>query len=107
VAEENGQVTASWTFMMALLLIAPPMTAVAIAGAVSLIGDVAFRKPFIRVLFNLGEIVLSLSLAAAVLDLSGRARPCAWTRPRRSYGSLPSWSPAPLSLSSATPSPAR
>jgi len=72
--EENGQVTASWTFMMALLLIAPPMTAVAIAGAVSLIGDVAFRKPFIRVLFNLGEIVLSLSLAAAVLDLSGQSQ---------------------------------
>jgi diguanylate cyclase (GGDEF)-like protein len=72
--EENGQVTASWTFMMALLLVAPPMTAVGIAGTVLLVGEVVSRKPFIKVLFNLGENVLSLSLAAAVLDVSGQSQ---------------------------------
>ena len=72
--EENGQVTASWTFMMALLLVAPPMTAVAIAGTVVLVGEIVSRKPFTKVLFNLGEIVLSLSLAAAVLDVSGQSQ---------------------------------
>jgi diguanylate cyclase (GGDEF)-like protein len=72
--EENGQVTASWTFMMALLLIAPPITAVTITASVVLVGEVVSRKPFIKILFNLGEIVLSLSLAAAVLDLSGQSQ---------------------------------
>jgi diguanylate cyclase (GGDEF)-like protein len=70
--EENGQVTASWTFMMASLLIAPPLTAVAIAAAVVLVGEVASRKAFVKVLFNLAEIVVSLSLAAAVLDAAGQ-----------------------------------
>ena len=72
--EENGQVTASWTFMMALLLIAPPATAVAIAAGVVLVGEVVSRKPFVKVLFNLAEIVLSLSLAAVVMDVAGQGQ---------------------------------
>ncbi len=72
--EENGQVTASWTFMMALLLIAPPVTAVTIATTVVLIGEVASRKAFVKVLFNLAEIVVTLSLAAAVLDVTGQGQ---------------------------------
>ncbi len=72
--EENGQVTASWTFMMALLLIAPPVTAVGIAVVVVFVGEVVSRKPFVKVLFNLAEIALSLSLAAAVLNVAGQAQ---------------------------------
>jgi diguanylate cyclase (GGDEF)-like protein len=70
--EDGGQVTASWTFMMALLLVGPPVTAVAMAGAVVLVGEVVSRKPFVKVLFNMAQIVLSLSLAAAVLETSGQ-----------------------------------
>ena len=72
--EENGQVTASWTFMMALLLISPPVTAIAIAAAVMLVGEVVSRKSLVKVIFNVAESVLSLSLAAAVLDLAGQGQ---------------------------------
>ncbi|MGO9660629.1 MAG: putative bifunctional diguanylate cyclase/phosphodiesterase [Acidimicrobiales bacterium] len=70
--EGGGQVTASWTFMMALLLVGPPLTAVLIAASVVLVGEVVSHKPLVKVLFNLAQIVVSLSLAAAVLDLAGQ-----------------------------------
>jgi len=56
-----------------------------VAAAV-LVGEVTSGKPFVKVLFNLGQIVVSLSLAAAILNVAGQgqtlrldaAPPLAW-----------------------------
>jgi diguanylate cyclase (GGDEF)-like protein len=70
--EEGGQVTASWTFMVALLLVAPPVATTVVAAAVVLIGDVVSRKPPVKVLFNSAQMVICLSLGAAVLGATGQ-----------------------------------
>ncbi len=70
--EEGGQVTASWTFMVALLLVAPPIATIIITAAVVLVGDVVDRKPLVKVLFNSAQIVICLSLGAAVLVAAGQ-----------------------------------
>jgi diguanylate cyclase (GGDEF)-like protein len=72
--EEGGQVTASWTFMMALLLVGPPLAAAAIAGLACLLGDLALRKPATKVLFNSAQITLSLSIGGAILGAAGQER---------------------------------
>jgi hypothetical protein len=96
--DEGGQVTASWTFMMATLLVAPPIAAVVISATVFLIGDLVSRKPVIKLAFNLAQIVVALSLGAAVLVLAGQDQALL------PHGSPPVlWFPAP---SPAPPSPA-
>ncbi len=70
--EEGGQVTASWTFFVALLLVAPPTATMAITGTVVLIGDMVNRKPPVKVLFNCAQMVVCLSLGAAVLVAAGQ-----------------------------------
>lgn len=71
-SEEGGQVTASWTFMMASLLVAPPLTAVAIAAVAMLSGELISRNQAVRVIFNCSQIVVTLSCGAAVLVLTGQ-----------------------------------
>ncbi len=70
--DEGGQVTASWTFMVALLLVAPPIATIMIAAAVVLIGDVVSRKPAVKILFNAAQMTICLSLGATVLVASGQ-----------------------------------
>ena len=70
--DEGGQVTASWMFMMALLLIAPPITAIGTVTAIVVAGEVASRKSLTKVLFNSAQITLCLSLAAAALRSAGQ-----------------------------------
>ena len=72
--QEGGQVTASWTFMMAMLLVGPALTAAIIAALACLVGDMALRKPATKVLFNFAQIVFSLSLGGAVLGMAGQER---------------------------------
>ena len=70
--EEGGQVTASWTFMVALLLVAPPLTTVIITAGVVLVGDIVSRKTLVKILFNSAQIIICLSLGAAVLGAAGQ-----------------------------------
>ncbi len=70
--EEGGQVTASWTFVVALLLVAPPIAPIIITAGVVLIGDIVNRKPPVKVLFNSAQMVICLSLGAAVLVTAGQ-----------------------------------
>ncbi|MFN8020138.1 MAG: bifunctional diguanylate cyclase/phosphodiesterase [Acidimicrobiales bacterium] len=64
---DGGEVTASWAFAFALLILpAPTVAVIAMAGA-SVIGDLVHRKPLQRVAFNGGQTALSLSVAALVL----------------------------------------
>jgi diguanylate cyclase (GGDEF)-like protein len=70
--EESGRATASWTFMVAILLVAPPVAAIVIAAGTVVIGDVAARKPAVKVLFNIAQVSLCLSLGAAILVAAGQ-----------------------------------
>ncbi|HUB71142.1 MAG TPA: EAL domain-containing protein [Acidimicrobiales bacterium] len=72
--DEGGQVTASWTFMMALLLVGPPLASIGIAASVVATGDAVSRKPVLKLLFNSAQIVICLTLGAALLYLSGQGQ---------------------------------
>src|SRR5205085_5214894 len=65
---EGSDITISWTFAFALVLLSPPGALFAMAGA-SVFGDVIGRKPLIRVAFNAAQMVLSLAVAICVLAL--------------------------------------
>lgn len=71
--QEGEEVTASWTFMMALLLTGSPLGAAAAAAALFAIGDLSSRKPIDRILFNTSQIVLSVSIGALLMDGTGQS----------------------------------
>jgi diguanylate cyclase (GGDEF)-like protein len=66
---DGGEVTASWTFGLAMMYLTPAAGAIWAMAAVSLASDLLRRKPLVRAAFNSGQIVLSLALAAAVFHL--------------------------------------
>jgi len=70
--ENSGEVTGSWTFVMAMLLIASPLAAVGATAILFLLADLRSSKSPIKVLFNVANIVLSLSLGAVILGLTGQ-----------------------------------
>jgi diguanylate cyclase (GGDEF)-like protein len=94
--EEGGRATASWTFMVAILLVAPPVATVVIAAGTVVIGDVVARKPAVKVLFNTAQVSLCLSLGAAILVAAGQDNAL-------SAGTAPSltWFPALLAAGAA------
>lgn len=65
-----GEVTGSWAFVGAVLLLAPPLTAALVALAVSLVGDAARRKPPATFVCNAATMVIAVSAAATVLRLA-------------------------------------
>jgi len=67
--QEGGEVTASWAYACALLLLSPSNAAVLCMGAASLLGDLTQRKPVTRALFNASQISLSLGCGALVLSI--------------------------------------
>jgi len=69
---EGGEVTASWTFAFALLLVAPPAGALLCIAAASLVGDLTSKKPFTRAAFNAAQVTISLAAGAAVLIGAGQ-----------------------------------
>ena len=71
--ENSGEVTGSWTFVMAMLLIASPIAAVGATGILFLLADLRSAKSPIKLVFNVADIVLSLSLGAVILGLTGQA----------------------------------
>ncbi|MGH9104682.1 MAG: putative bifunctional diguanylate cyclase/phosphodiesterase, partial [Acidimicrobiales bacterium] len=70
--EQGGQVTASWTFMMALLLVGPPISAVSLAFFAFLVGDLVSGKPALKVVFNSSQIIVTLSVGALVMEGFGQ-----------------------------------
>jgi diguanylate cyclase (GGDEF)-like protein len=64
---DGGEVTASWTFLLAMLLVSPPSVAIGCAALVFVAGDVITEKGPEKVLFNASQLVISMSLAAFVL----------------------------------------
>jgi diguanylate cyclase (GGDEF)-like protein len=68
----GGEVTGSWTFMMAMLMVASPLAAVGVSATLFVAGDVVARKAPVKIVFNLGQIVVALSLGAGILHLWGQ-----------------------------------
>ena len=77
---EGSDITISWTFAFALVLLSPAGALFAMAGA-SAFGDIIGRKSPVRLAFNAAQMVLSLFVAICVLalphghDLFGRSEP--------------------------------
>lgn len=65
----GAEVTASWTFVFAILLVAPFALALSTLWFASLLGDVLRRKGLVRTLFNASQLVVSLAAGAAALEL--------------------------------------
>jgi diguanylate cyclase len=72
--EEGGQVTASWTFMMALILIGTPAAAIGAASAVVVISDLTSRKSPAKVIFNTAQIIVCMTLGSAALSVGGQGQ---------------------------------
>ena len=70
--EEGGQVTASWTFMMALILIGTPAAAVGAASSIVLISDLTSRKSPAKVIFNTAQIIVCMTLGSAAFTVGGQ-----------------------------------
>ncbi len=62
-----GEVTGSWTFLGALVLLATPAAAAAAAAVAAVAGDGVRRKPLADVVFNAATSVASISVAAWIL----------------------------------------
>ncbi|MCB1001655.1 MAG: bifunctional diguanylate cyclase/phosphodiesterase [Acidimicrobiales bacterium] len=68
---DGGEVTASWAFAFAILIVPAPTAAVVAMAVASVVGDLSHRKPLQRVAFNAGQTALSLGIAASILVLAG------------------------------------
>jgi hypothetical protein len=77
---EGSDITSSWTFAFALVLLSPAGALFAMAAA-STLGDSLRRKPLVRIAFNAAQMVVSLAVAVSVLalphghDLFGHSEP--------------------------------
>ncbi len=67
---DGGEVTASWTFALALLLVTPSNAALLVTAAACLLSDLLQRKPPNKMFFNAAQVTLSLGAGALVLGLS-------------------------------------
>lgn len=70
--DEGGEVTASWTFAFALLLVAPPAGALLGVACACLLSDALHRKPAVRGLFNAANYSLSLGFGSVILGITGQ-----------------------------------
>ena len=65
------EITASWTFSLGLVAIAPVGTALIVVALGSGLVEIGKGKPLHRTAFNVGQLTLSLGAAGAVLAASG------------------------------------
>ncbi len=72
---EGGEITPGWAFAFALLLLGSPLSAMALSAVATLTAEVLARKSFIKIVFNVSQVSLSLGLGALVLHLSGLSGP--------------------------------
>jgi diguanylate cyclase len=69
---DGGELTASWSFALAILLLDAPAGALLLMVIASVIGDTIHRKPLLRIVFNASQITLSLAVAITVLSVLGQ-----------------------------------
>ena len=65
----GGDITVTWSFAFALVLIAPLGVALGVLVAATIVGDAVNGKPPVRIAFNAAQLTLSLAAGAGVLDL--------------------------------------
>ena len=70
--DEGGEVTASWTFAFALLLVAPPSGVLLGVACACLLSDALHRKPVVRGLFNAANQSVSLGVGSLILGVTGQ-----------------------------------
>ena len=68
---DGGELTASWSFALAILLLDAPAAAILMMAVASVVGDSIHRKPLMRTVFNASQITLALAVAVTLLDLFG------------------------------------
>jgi diguanylate cyclase (GGDEF)-like protein len=66
---DGGELTASWSFALAILLLDAPAAAILMMAVASVIGDTIHAKPLMRTVFNAAQITLALAVAVTLLDL--------------------------------------
>jgi diguanylate cyclase (GGDEF)-like protein len=69
---DGGELTASWAFALAILLLDAPLGAMLAMALASLIGDLIHGKPPLRTAFNVGQITISLEAASIILTAFGQ-----------------------------------
>ena len=77
---QRGAVTASWTFSIGLLCVAPLGVSLGVVALISAVLELRLHRMTRRAAFNVGQVTLSLFAASSVLHSS---------TPRRSSGRLP------------------
>jgi diguanylate cyclase (GGDEF)-like protein len=71
LTRQQLNVTTSWVFSFGIMLAGAPVLAIVAASVVGALGVIALGKPPLRVLFNAGQIALSLSGGLLLLHLGG------------------------------------
>jgi diguanylate cyclase (GGDEF)-like protein len=69
---DGGELTASWSFALAILLLDAPAGAILMMAVASVVGDSIHRKPLMRTVFNASQITLALAVAVNLLTLFGQ-----------------------------------
>jgi diguanylate cyclase (GGDEF)-like protein len=70
----GGDVTASWIFIMAILLCAVPVAGIAAAATVTMLGELSARKPPLKIVFNTAQMVLAAGVGTALLSAFGQSQ---------------------------------
>ena len=68
---EGGEITASWTFSLGLLCLAPAGVAVGLVAVASAALELRAGKPLRRVVFNTMQVSLALAVAVRILEWLG------------------------------------
>jgi len=68
--DEGGEITASWAFALAILLLERPIVAVVAIAGTSLAADLLHRRRLSRIAFNASQLALSVSAAGWLLEIS-------------------------------------
>ena len=71
IGPNEASVTASLTFVFSLMQIAPPATGLTIMATVSILVEVARRRPLARLLFNAAQVSIALLAGYEAFDLLG------------------------------------
>ena len=69
---DGGEITPSWAFAFAIILLPAPVVAIVAMALACALGDIRHGKPADRVIFNASQTMLSVAGAALVLILLGR-----------------------------------
>jgi diguanylate cyclase (GGDEF)-like protein len=69
--DEGGEITSSWAFAIAIVLVASPATGMIVLAVAAMGSDLLHRKPLVRAVFNGAQTSLSLGLGSLVLAAFG------------------------------------